>query len=102
SRWDEETGAELERQVDLFGGLKWRFEEHIPWARRRIDRIALFRAEPGVRLLPDHRLSVEEGNTYACPWHNNLTAAVASFRTAKALRRNPASRHAVQSFAWPR
>lgn len=101
-RWDEETEVEQERQVDLFGGLKWRFEEHVPWTRRRIDRIALFRTEPGLRLLPDHRLSVEEMNTFACPWHHNLTAAIASFRTAKALRRNPASRHAVTGFVWPR
>lgn len=101
-RWDEENGTEKARQVDLYGGLKWRFEEHIPWARRRIDRIALFRAEPGLRLLPDHSLSIEEMNTCACPWHNNVTAAIASFRTAKALRRNPASKHAVQSFVWAR
>ncbi|MCV2868771.1 hypothetical protein OEW28_09040 [Defluviimonas sp. WL0002] len=102
ARWDEQAGAEKERQIDLFGGLKWRFEEHIPWTRRRIDRIALFRAEPGLKLLPDHRLSIEELNTYACPWHNNVTAAIASFRTAKALRRNPASKHAVNSFVWSR
>jgi hypothetical protein len=39
-------------------------------------------------------------NTYACPWHNNLTAAVCSFRTAKALRTNPGSRDAIQTFDW--
>ena len=102
ARWDEVAEDIRERQVDVFGGLKWRFEEHIPWARRRIDRIALFRALPGLRLLPDHRLSVEELNTVACPWHRNATAAIASFRTAKALRRNPASKHAVGDFRWPR
>ncbi len=30
-----------------------------------------------------------------------LTAAVCSFRTAKALRTNPGSRHAIQTFRWP-
>jgi hypothetical protein len=90
-----------ERQLDFHGGLRWRFEEHIPYARRRIDRISLFRAKPGLRLLPDFTLSNEEMNTYACRWHNNLTAAVCSFRTAKALRTNPGSRHAIQSFRWP-
>jgi hypothetical protein len=89
-----------ERQMDFFGGLRWRFEEHVPWARRRIDRISLFRAKPGLRLLPDFTLSDDEMNTYACPWHHNLTAAVCSFRTAKALRTNPGSRHAIQSFRW--
>lgn len=89
-----------ERQLDFFGGLRWRFEEHVPEARRKIDRIALFRARPGLRLRDDFTLSDEEMNTYACPWHNNLTTAVMSFRTAKALRTNPGSRDAVHSFRW--
>ena len=90
-----------ERQLDFFGGLRWRFEEHIPYPRRKIDRISLFRARPGVKLLPDFTLSDEEMNTYACRWHNNLTAAVCSFRTAKALRTNPGSRHTIPTFHWP-
>jgi hypothetical protein len=90
-----------ERQLDFFGGLRWRFEEHIPESRRRIDRIAIFRARPGLRLLPDHTFSDEEYNTYACPWHNSPTAVVASFRVAKALKRNPGSRHAIRTFTWP-
>jgi len=57
-----------ERQLDFFGGLRWRFEEHI---------------------------------TYACRWHHNLTAAVCSFRAAKALRANPGSREAIPTFLWP-
>jgi hypothetical protein len=89
-----------ERQMDFFGGLRWRFEEHIPWARRKIDRISLFRAKPDLRLRPDFTLTDEEMNTFACPWHHNLTAAVCSFRTAKALRANPGSRHAVPTFRW--
>lgn len=90
-----------DRQLDFFGGLRWRFEEHIPHDRRRIDRISLFRAKPGLKLLPDFTLSDEEMNTHSCRWHNNLTAAVCSFRTAKALRTNPGSRHAIQTFRWP-
>jgi hypothetical protein len=89
-----------DRQVDVFGGLRWRFEEHIPWTRRKIDRISLFRAKPGLRMAPDFTLNDEEMNTYACPWHHNLTAAVCSFRTAKALRANPGSRQAIDSFRW--
>lgn len=90
-----------ERQLDFFGGLRWRFEEHIPFGKRRIDRISLFKAKPGVTLLPDFTLSDQEMNTYACQWHHNLTAAVCSFRTAKALRTNPGSRHAIPTFRWP-
>ncbi|MDF3855081.1 glycosyltransferase family 2 protein [Paracoccus sp. P2] len=98
-RMDRE-GRHKERQLDFHGGLRWRFEEHLPADRRRIDRIALFRSQPGLRLLPDLRFNVEEYNTYACPWHNNLTAAVASFRVAKALARNPGSRGQIRGFRW--
>ena len=90
-----------DRQLDFFGGLRWRFEEHVPFGKRRIDRISLFRAKPGLTLLPDFTLSDQEMNTYSCQWHHNLTAAVCSFRTAKALRRNPGSRHAIPTFRWP-
>ena len=96
----DRQGMTKERQLDFHGGLRWRFEEHIPQDRRRIDRIALFRSQPGLKLLPDHRFNVEEYNTYSCPWHHSLTAAVASFRVAKALARNPGSRDRIQSFRW--
>ena len=90
----------MERQLDFFGGLRWRFEEHIPQASRRIDRISLFRAKPGLELRSDHTLNDEEMNTFACPWHNNITAAIASFRTAKALATNPGSRYEIRDFTW--
>lgn len=90
----------MERQLDFYGGLRWRFEEHVPFERRRIDRIALFKAAPGLQLREDHTFTEEEYNTYACPWHHNLTAAICSFRTAKALRNNPGSRHEIHNFRW--
>jgi len=90
----------MERQLDFFGGLRWRYEEHIPAPRRKIDRICLFRTARGLTLREGHVFSDEEYNTYACPWHNNLTAAVASFRTAKALKRNPGSTFDITTFKW--
>lgn len=93
-------GHPKERQLDFHGGLRWRFEEHVPPAARRIDRIALFKARAGLTLREDFTFDDEEYNTYACRWHNNLTAAICSFRTAKALRRNPGSRRAIESFVW--
>lgn len=99
ARTDAE-GRPRDRQLDFFGGIRWRFEEHVPPARRRIDRIALFRARKGLELRPDHTFNVEECNTYACPWHHNLTATVCSFRTAKALRTNPGSRGEIRTFRW--
>lgn len=95
-----QDGQPLDRQLDFHGGLRWRFEEHVAPSRRRIDRIALFRAAPGLRVEADHRFTVPEYNTYSCPWHHNLTAAIASFRAAKALATNPGSRDAVDSFRW--
>lgn len=89
-----------ERQLDFFGGLRWRYEEHIPAPRRKIDRVALFRAKPGLELRETHTFNDEEYNTYACPWHHNITAAVCSFRTAKALKSNPGSTFDIHNFRW--
>lgn len=96
----DRTGAFKERQLDFYGGLRWRFEEHVPWTRRRIDRIGLFRAKPGLELQADHTFNDPEYNTYACPWHHNLTAAICSFRAAKALKRNPGSGYQINTFRW--
>lgn len=93
-------GHPKERQLDFFGGLRWRFQEHVPPVRRKIDRVSLFRAKPGLTLRADHTFSDEEYNTYACPWHHNLTAAVCSFRTAKALKSNPGSKYDISTFKW--
>lgn len=96
---DGEDGPR-ERQLDFFGGLRWRFEEHVPPSKRRIDRIGVFKAVKGLKILPNHVFNVEEYNTFACPWHNNLTAAICSFRTAKALKMNPGSTFDIPSFKW--
>ena len=90
----------LDRQLDIYGGIRWRFEEHVPFRSRKIDRISLFRAKPGLQLRADHTLNDEEMNTYACPWHNNVTATVVSFRAAKALCHNPGSRNSISDFTW--
>ena len=100
ARPDPATGQPKERQLSFFGGLRWRFEEHVPADRRKIDRIALVRAKPGLRLRGDHTFTDEEYNTYACPWHHNLTAAIMSFRTAKALKTNPGSTYDIKTFRW--
>jgi len=95
-RWNND----LDRQLDFFGGLRWRFEEHIPVPRRRIDRVALFRNKPGLTLDSDHLFNDPEYNTYSCPWHHNVTATICSFRTAKALKRNPGSTFEIDTFKW--
>ena len=72
----------------------------VPAHRRKIDRISIFRARPKLKMRPDHTFSDEEYNTYSCPWHHNITAAVASFRTAKALKLNPGSTYDIAAFTW--
>lgn len=100
SRHDR-SGQPLERQLDMSGGLRWRFEDHIPYERRRIDRIALLKSCKGLTLQPDHTINEPEYNTYACPWHHNLTAAICSFRAAKALKSNAGSTFDIPSFRCP-
>ncbi len=100
SRDGLEDGNVRERQLNFFGGLRWRFEEHVPYTSRKIDRISLFRAKSGLHLQSDHTFNDQEYNTYACPWHHNLTAAICSFRTAKALKRNPGSSFEIETFLW--
>ncbi|MCY4180348.1 MAG: hypothetical protein OXC60_19100 [Litoreibacter sp.] len=95
-----EDGEALDRQLDYFGGLRWRYEEHVPYEKRRIDRVGLFRAQKGLELSADHRFNLPEYNTYACEWHHSPTATICSFRAAKALLTNPGSRHAVGHFWW--
>lgn len=98
---DRYDGPEkIERQPEIFGGLRWRFEEHIPWEKRRIDRIALFKTAPKLTIGADLRLSDPEMNTISCEWHNNLTMAIMSFRVAKTLMHNPGSAEAIDTFSW--
>ncbi|MGR3291925.1 MAG: hypothetical protein ACU0C9_12130, partial [Paracoccaceae bacterium] len=89
-----------ERQLNFYGGLRWRYEEHIPEIRRQIDRIPLFRSKPGLKLNTNHTFNDEEYNTYSCPWHHNITLAIASFRTAKALKTNAGSTFDIDTFKW--
>ena len=89
-----------ERQLDFFGGLRWRFEEHISEASRKIDRVGLFKSSKELVLRGHHTFNEPEYNTYSCEWHHNLSAAIMSFRTAKALKRNPGSAFDIQSFQW--
>lgn len=90
-----------EGQVDLHGGLRWRMADRIPPASRRLDRIALFRAAKGLQIGADHRTNRPDDNRLSCPWHHNMTAAIASFRVAKALLRNPATRDGITRLDGP-
>lgn len=93
-------GDFLDRQLSVYGGLKWRFEEHFPKEKCRIDRICLFEAKKGLKLGEDLLFNDQEYNTYECAWHNSTTISVCSFRTAKYLKSNPGSTFEISSFNW--
>ena len=93
-------GEVMERQLNIYGGLKWRFEEHLPRLKRRIDRVCLFEAQKGLQMDADFLFNIEEYNTFECPWHNSTSVAICSFRTAKYLKSNPGSTFEIDTFKW--
>ena len=98
---DRYVGPEKQdRQVEVFGGLKWRYAEHVEWERQRIDRPAFFRAKTGLRLDERSRFNDQEMNTLSCPWHHSMTFALASFRVAKSLINISGSDYSIDSFMW--
>jgi len=100
ARWNMDQGCAYERKLDMFGGLKWRFCEYVPYERRRIDRVALFQARSGLVMVDDFNFADQEYNTYQGQYHNSLRAAIVSYRTAKSLSQNPASRSEITQFSW--
>ena len=91
----------VDRQIEVFGGLKWRMREHIPWDDLPAQRQCLFLAHARHKLRPDLRFEEAEMNTSHCPWHKSPTIAIASLRTARGLAHNPGSRAKVSKFLAP-
>ena len=90
-----------EKQAEVFGGLGWRFEEFTPRDMTRVNRPALFWADPAVPMRADMWFEDDVYNAISCPWHNNPTFALMSVRRATALRRHPNFSAGVRSFMWP-
>ncbi|MFT6073843.1 MAG: hypothetical protein ACJAZ1_000754 [Yoonia sp.] len=55
---------------------------------------------PGLKCRRHRSFNIAKYNIFSCPWHNNLTAAVASFHTAKALRHNQLNLRGTRSSFW--
>lgn len=89
------------RQIDVYGGLGWRYEEYTPRDMFRISRPALFTTGSGVTLSDELWLSDDEANAVSCPWHHNPTMALMSVRRARALRNHPKFGQGVKTFMWP-
>ncbi|MEO1562315.1 MAG: hypothetical protein AAFR98_02670 [Pseudomonadota bacterium] len=91
----------VEPIVDIYGGLRWRYEEEFPAERRRVNRAALFRCRADLELTSDLRFTDPHMNTLQAPWHHSPTGALRSFRAAKYLVINPGSRKRIATFKWP-
>ena len=94
--FDREAGA-----ADVYGGLGWRFEEYSPVAMSRANRPALFMIDDATKLREDLWFEDEAMNTIACPWHNNPTMALMSFRRARRMLSHPNFKNAVETLMWP-
>jgi len=51
-------------------------------------------------MVDDFNFADQEYNTYQGQYHNSLRAAIVSYRTAKSLSQNPASRSEITQFSW--
>lgn len=89
------------RQIDVYGGLGWRYEEYTPRDMYRVNRPALFMTGPDVSISDDLWLAEPEANAVSCPWHHNPTMALMSVRRARALRNHPKFGQGVKTFMWP-
>ncbi|MFS4439430.1 hypothetical protein ACMA5I_14555 [Paracoccaceae bacterium GXU_MW_L88] len=96
----DKSGRYPERQPIIKGGLRWRRAELLTEPQQRLDRVPLFRAVPGLTLDEELRFNIEEMNTLACPWHNNLTMAVPSTRFARVICEDTPTLSEIPDFCW--
>lgn len=87
--------------AEIYGGVGWRFEEFMPHTMLRVNRPALFWADPEVPIRGDLWFDEDAYNAVSCPWHNNPTFALMSVRRAMALRAHPNFAKAVKTLMWP-
>ena len=59
-RVDPHTFRPIERKLDFFGGLLWRFEQYVPQDQRKIDRIAIFKASKGLTISKNYTFNYQE------------------------------------------
>ena len=90
-----------EKLAEVFGGLGWRFEEFTPRDMTRVNRPALFWADPAVAMRADLWFEDDVYNAISCPWHNNPTMAEMSFRRARRLLSHPNFKGAIGTLMWP-
>ena len=93
----QENGVTLDRQVDVYGGLRWRYSEHFSDEERIINQSSVFKVHSELDLYTPSRFNDAEYNTISCPWHNNVTICTVSFRAYKKLRQE---RPDITNFKW--
>lgn len=87
-------------QIEIRGGLAWRYEEHVPENLALCARAAIFRARPGLTVRRDLQFDDPVYNTVSCPWHRNPTAALMSVRRARRIRQDSMAWARIGSFRW--
>jgi hypothetical protein len=93
----QENGVSLDRQIDVYGGLRWRFSEHFSNEERNINQSSVFKVHSELELHTASRFNDAEYNTISCPWHNNVTICTVSYRAYKKLRQE---RPDITDFNW--
>ena len=98
---ESSTGpTEVGQIVNVFGGLRWRYSQHLLHNRANINRVCLFKAVSDLNMTEDGNFNLPEYNTISSGWHRSVTMAVMSFRAAKALATNPLSKTEAASLRW--
>ena len=80
-RIDSHTFHPIKRQLDFFGGLRWRFEQYVPQDQRKIDRIAIFKASKGLTISKITPLTTKSITPMPAP--GITTSLLQSFRFAQ-------------------
>lgn len=77
------------KELKVFGGLGWRFQELLPRGMQQIGRTSLFLARKGVHMGRDMIFENADYASVSCPWHNNPTGAVMSLRRTRRIMAHP-------------
>lgn len=92
--------GEYDRIRFIFGGMRWRLAEHLPYENQRIDRVPFFYVDDELSFNAEGLTERPEFYTMRCAFHHNTTCAVMSFQMARYFRLNHDMRQHVADFMW--
>lgn len=89
-----------DRQLRLFGGLGWRFEELTPAHMHQLGRATLLRPARGVHMGRDLLFEDPAYSSVSAPWHHSPTAAVMTLRRSWRIFAHPRFPDLRRSLHW--